>query len=50
MVKVDIPVIVRLDGTNAVEGKQTLLDSGLDFKVAMTFNEAANKVTEVLKK
>lgn len=50
MVKVNIPVIVRLDGTNAQEGKQTLLNSGLDFKVAISFQEAANKVTEVLKK
>lgn len=50
MVKVDIPVIVRLDGTNAIEGKQTLLNSGLDFKVAISFQEAANKVTEILKK
>ncbi len=48
-VKVNIPVIVRLDGTNAIEGKQTLLKSGLDFKVALTFLEAAKKVTEVLK-
>jgi succinyl-CoA synthetase beta subunit len=49
MVKVDIPVIVRLDGTNAIEGKQTLMNSGLDFKVAMTFNEAANKVADIFK-
>lgn len=47
-VKVDVPVIVRLDGTNAIEGKQTLLKSGLNFKVALTFHEAALKVTEVL--
>ncbi len=48
-VEVNIPVIVRLDGTNAIEGKQTLLKSGLDFKVALTFLEAAKMVTAVLK-
>lgn len=48
-VEVSVPVIVRLDGTNAIEGKETLQNSGLDFKVALTFYEAAQKVTEVLK-
>ncbi len=47
-VDVNIPVIVRLDGTNAIEGKETLQNSGLDFKVALSFFEAAQKVTEVL--
>ncbi len=47
-VKVTIPVIVRLDGTNAKEGEETLRNSGLDFKVASTFEEAAKKVTEVV--
>jgi len=47
-VKVDVPVIVRLDGTNAKEGVETLQNSGLDFKVATTFEEAARKVTEVV--
>jgi len=35
MVKVDIPVIVRLDGTNAAEGNN-FIESGLDFKVAIS--------------
>ncbi len=48
-VQVNVPVIVRLDGTNAIEGKKTLQESGLNFKVATTFFEAAQKVTEVLK-
>lgn len=47
-VKVDLPVIVRLDGTNAIEGKQTLLDSGLKFNVAIDLKDAAKLVTEVL--
>ncbi len=48
MVKVDVPVIVRLDGTNAKEGVETLKNSGMSFKVATTFAEAAQKVTEVV--
>jgi succinyl-CoA synthetase beta subunit len=49
-VKVDIPVIVRLDGTNAVEGAETLKKSGMAFKVALNFEDAAKKVTEVVGK
>jgi len=47
-VEVKVPVIVRLDGTNAKEGAETLKKSGLEFKVAMNFEEAAQKVTEVV--
>lgn len=47
-VEVNVPVIVRLDGTNAIEGKETLQKSGLDFKVALSFYDAAQKVAEVL--
>jgi succinyl-CoA synthetase beta subunit len=47
-VKVDLPVIVRLDGTNAEEGKKTLLDSGLKFKVAINLKDAAELVSEVI--
>jgi succinyl-CoA synthetase beta subunit len=47
-VKVDAPVIVRLDGTNAKEGAETLKASGLEFKVASNFEDAAKKVAEVV--
>lgn len=47
-VKVDLPVIVRLDGTNAKEGIDTLRKSGLNFKVAINFEDAAKLVTEVV--
>ena len=47
-VDVHIPVIVRLDGTNAEEGAETLKKSGLQFKVAKNFEDAAKKVTEVV--
>jgi succinyl-CoA synthetase beta subunit len=48
LVKVELPVIVRLDGTNAIEGVQMLKKSGLNFKVAGNFEEAAKMVTEVV--
>ncbi len=49
-VDVQIPVIVRLDGTKAKEGADTLKKSGMEFKVATTFEEAAKGVTEVVGK
>lgn len=47
-VEVTVPVIVRLDGTNAEEARRILLDSSLDFSVAATLKEAAEKVTEAI--
>jgi succinyl-CoA synthetase beta subunit len=47
-IKVAVPVVVRLEGTNAIEGKELLEKSGLDFEVAISLQEAAEKVTSVL--
>ncbi len=47
-VQVDVPVIVRLDGTNAEEARDLLLNSPLNFSVAATLQDAADKVTEAL--
>ncbi len=47
-VQVDVPVIVRLDGTNAEEARDILQASGLNFLVAATLQDAADKVTEAL--
>lgn len=47
-VQVDVPVIVRLDGTNAEEAREILKKSGLAFLVAATLQDAADKVTEAL--
>lgn len=49
-VEVNLPVIIRLDGTNAVEGAAMLKESGLKFNVATNFEEAAKMVTQVLSK
>jgi succinyl-CoA synthetase beta subunit len=49
-VKVNVPVIVRLEGTNVEEGRRILNSSGLQFAVAVGMKEAAEKVVQVLKK
>jgi len=49
IVDVNLPVIVRLDGTNAEEAAVMLKNSGLKFNVASNFEDAAKKVTEILK-
>ena len=45
---IKVPIIVRLQGTNAVEAKQMIDDSGLKVHSAITLEEAAKKVEEVL--
>lgn len=47
-VEVTVPVIVRLDGTNAVEAREILQSSGLNFLVAATLQDAADRVTDAL--
>jgi succinyl-CoA synthetase beta subunit len=43
-----VPLIVRLQGTNAEEGMQILRDSGLPIESAIRLQEAADKVTTAL--
>jgi succinyl-CoA synthetase beta subunit len=45
---INIPIIVRLQGTNADIAKKLIDDSGLDVQSAIEFQEAADKVKEVL--
>lgn len=47
--EIDIPIIVRLQGTNAEEGKRLIDDSGLRVHSAITLQEAADLVTKVLR-
>ena len=47
-VNVDLPVIVRLEGTNAEEANRILNESHLEFIVADSFEDAANKAVEAL--
>ncbi len=48
-INVNIPIVVRLEGTNAVEAGELLNNSGLNFEVASTLKDAAEKVTAVLR-
>lgn len=47
---VEVPIVVRLEGTNAEEAGVLLKKSKLDFEVATTLEDAAKKVTAVLKR
>jgi succinyl-CoA synthetase beta subunit len=47
-VDIDVPLIVRLQGTNAEEGKALLDDSDVTVESAVLLKEAADKVTEAL--
>lgn len=45
---IPVPIIVRLQGTNAEEGAKIIEDSGLNVISAIILKEAADKVKEVL--
>ena len=45
---IKVPVIVRLQGTNAKEGKKLMDNSGLKVYSAITLQEAADKVKELV--
>ena len=41
---IQLPIVLRLEGTNVEEGRRILQNSGLNFTVAQTMKEAAEKV------
>ena len=45
---VHVPIVVRLEGTNAKEAGVLLNQSGLNFEVASSLKDAAEKVTSIL--
>jgi len=47
--EIRVPLIVRLQGTNAEEAKTIIDNSGLDVFSAISFREAAELITKVLK-
>ena len=47
---INVPIVVRLEGTNAEEAGVLLNNSGLNFEVASSLKDAAEKVTAILKK
>lgn len=48
-IHVTVPIVVRLEGTNAKEAGELLAKSGLNFEVAISLEDAARKVTAVLR-
>jgi succinyl-CoA synthetase beta subunit len=47
--KVSVPVVLRLEGTNVEEGRKILKDSGLNFIIGDTMQDAAQKVVAAAK-
>ena len=45
---IPVPIIVRLQGTNAIEAKSIIDNSGLNVHSAITLREAADKVKQVI--
>lgn len=48
-VHVQLPIVIRLEGTNAKEAQELLQNSGLNFEVASSLQDAASKVTAVIR-
>ena len=42
--EIDVPVVIRMEGTNVEAGKKMLRDSGLKFTTADSMGEAATQV------
>jgi len=48
-VKLEVPLVVRLEGTNVEKGKEILSKSGLDIVSADDLGDAAEKVVKAVK-
>jgi succinyl-CoA synthetase beta subunit len=48
-VDIRVPMVIRLAGTNAEEAAELLKNSGMNFEVADTLKDAAQKIVSVLK-
>jgi succinyl-CoA synthetase beta subunit len=46
---VKIPIVLRLEGTNVEEGRKILKDSGLNFQVGETMQDAAKLAVDAAK-
>jgi succinyl-CoA synthetase beta subunit len=46
---INVPVVVRMEGTNIEEGRRILAESGLKLTTATDLKDAAQKVAEILK-
>jgi succinyl-CoA synthetase beta subunit len=46
-VGLEVPLVVRLEGTNVEEGKQIIRDSGLDVIAADDMKDGAERIVEL---
>ena len=46
---IQLPIVLRLEGTNVEEGRKILKESGLNFVIAQTMKDAADKVVAAAK-
>ncbi len=46
---VNVPVVVRMEGSNRDEGRKILTESGLDLIFAVDLKDAAQKISEIIK-
>ena len=46
--KINVPLVVRLEGTNVEEGKEILNNSGIDIVSATDLDDAAKKIVELV--
>jgi succinyl-CoA synthetase beta subunit len=47
-VQVQVPVVVRMEGTNVEEGRQILAESGLNFRIADSMADGAYQVVQAI--
>jgi malate-CoA ligase subunit beta len=48
-IKIDMPLVIRLAGTNVEKGNQILRDSNINYIEALSLEDAANKAVAALK-
>lgn len=46
---INIPVVVRMEGTNVEKGRKILAESGLNLETATDLKDAANKISSIIK-
>ncbi len=47
-IKINVPVVVRMEGTNVEKGRAILAESGLNLNTAVDLKDAAQKVTQLV--
>jgi malate-CoA ligase subunit beta len=48
-INIDMPLVIRLAGTNVEEGNKILKESNINYIAATTLEDAANKAVKALK-